>query len=186
MSISLTPFRNPVQLTTTKTSAAYSAKTSNIADMTSTYYHGVLRQIRQSQDKLDANSRTIASDAHRAWKKKIQAICPKYTYKTPLEGGSWKPDDLPSSCTDANRMIIKDVINNGGIFCSTEANDQYKKECRDKLGKIPEVYSTEQSDKLRQNYKKIDTLTKFERKFLDNVGEVVYSIVEKNPLFGGK
>ena len=69
MSISFTPFRNAVQLTTTKTSAAYSAKTS-IADMTSTYYHGVLRQIRQSQDKLDANSRTIASDAHRAWKKK--------------------------------------------------------------------------------------------------------------------
>ena len=82
-------------------------------------------------------------------------------------------------------MIIKDGGDNGGIFCSTEANDQYKNECRDKLGKIPEVYSTEQSDKLRQNSKKIDTLTKFERKFQDNVGEVGF-IVEKNPLFGGK
>ena len=82
-------------------------------------------------------------------------------------------------------MIIKDGGDNGGIFCSTEANDQYKKECRDKLGKIPEVYSTEKSDKLRQNYKKIDTLTKFERKLARKITEIG-SIVEKNPLFGGK
>ena len=191
MSISFTPFHNPVQLTTTKTSAKFVKN--SIADMTSTYYHGVLRQIRQSQNKLDANSRTIASDAHRAWKKnmgnKIQAICPKYTYKTPMEMRSWKP--VPPSCTDANRMMIGDKFGNGGIFCSTEANDQDKKECREKLrklyelDKIPMVYSAEQSDKIRQNYENSNTLTKFLKKFQHNVGEVGY-IVEKNPLFGGK
>ena len=73
----------------------------------------------------------------------------------------------------------------------TEANDQDKKECREKLrklyelDKIPMVYSAEQSDKIRQNYENSNTLTKFLKKFQHNVGEVGY-IVEKNPLFGGK
>lgn len=167
MSISFNTFRNPVQLTTTKTSAV---KTSIEANK---YIGDVFGSIKVVRNKLAAENYSIASDAHRVWGNKIQKICPKYTYKIPFEGLSWKQEDLPSSCTDAKRMIIvgeDDDLQSkvGGVFCSTEANDQDKKECHEKISAIPlpgtsnkvwkiplnvfPVYTATQKRKLRDNY----------------------------------
>jgi hypothetical protein len=172
MPISFTPVRRyPVQLTTTKTSAAHLPNTSgqSIVALTKKYIYDVQNQIRQSQDKLYASRRTIGSDAHRVWGKKIEAICPKYTYTSPLPG--WDRDGLPSSCKNANFLPIKDGSGRGGIFCATKANDQDKQECMNNT--IPSIYTVEQDKTFRQMDEKDNALDKDDKFFQYTTSQIL-------------
>ena len=151
-------------------SNASTTHSKSIAELTKTYKSEVLDRIGQLQNELIESSETIASDAHRLWGNKIEEICPKYTYKTRLEGNSYK--DQGPLCTGANIMVIKDFSNSrGGIFCATKANDQDKQKCRAKLAiakiKNISVYTTEQSDKLSEISQKLEGLSNFQRNFID-------------------
>lgn len=165
-------------------SNASTTHSKSIAELTKTYYDDVLHRIGQLQDELIASSETIASDAHRVWKNtmgnKIEEICPKYTYKTRLEGNSYK--DQGPLCTGANKMVIKDALENGGIFCATKANDQDKQKCLAKIAKmenISEVYTTEQSEKFSEISQKLEGLSNFQRNFQDTFRDNRSSFIPK-------
>ena len=121
--------------------------------------------------------RTIGSDAHRVWGKKIEKMCPKYTYTSPLVT---EEEDLPLSCKNANFLPIKDGRGRGGIFCATKANDQDKQECMNNT--IPSIYTVEQDKTLMEMDEKDNALDKPDDKFFQYTTSQILDFAQKHQI----